>query len=201
MTDFFAVLPFLLMSVGLGDNVGATSTHFQYMLRGNAIVKTRSLSELQKTFLATGCTNREAFAIEEWKIKTDDVVLSDMFVHCSLTAEGKATERQRSRCCGEDSTVETCRPSCHKQSSVSVVRTDAELQKTFLATGCTNQNPPVLGDWKSQTDDFVLSDMFAYCNVNAEGRATQDQRFQCCGDQATAETCKPTCSRLYNFVR
>lgn len=182
------------------DSVGASGSHYAFALRGNVIVKTRSRDELQRTFLATGCANNEASVIDKWKIRDDSLVLSEMFAYCSLTAKGKGQEEQRLQCCGPHAMAETCRPSCSRQHVFSAERSDIELQKVFLQTGCTNDKPPVIAHWKTLPDAAILSDMFAYCNVNAEGKASEIQRSQCCGPQATAETCKPSCSRVHSFL-
>eukprot|EP00930_Biecheleria_cincta_P066877 TRINITY_DN531_c0_g1_i1.p1 TRINITY_DN531_c0_g1~~TRINITY_DN531_c0_g1_i1.p1 ORF type:complete len:203 (-),score=34.49 TRINITY_DN531_c0_g1_i1:250-858(-) len=201
MAKCFAVSLFLLMSTGRGgDTVGATTMHFAYKLRGNTIVPTRSRGELQKTFLTTGCTNREAYIIEQWKLKMDLVVLSDMFELCSLNAEGRASETQRSECCGDGATEATCKPSCQKQNSIWAIRSNDELQKTFIATGCINREAGIFEAWQALTDEYVLGDMFTYCKLNAAGQASDFQRMQCCGANVPAQMCKPKCSLQRHFL-
>ena len=61
---------------------------------------------------------------------------------------------------------------------------------SFLRTGCPNPNPTTLSHWETLSATAAFNDMYAYCNVNANGGATTAQSNNCCG---TGQTCTPTC--------
>ena len=52
-------------------------------------------------FQATGCPNNEPDTAW-WKTQSMENVLKDMFAYCEPTRDGKANERQKNQCCGND---------------------------------------------------------------------------------------------------
>ena len=65
---------------------------------------------------------------------------------------------------------------------------DCKYGLTFEATGCPNRNPAATW-WKTQSDNGVFSDMFSYCTLVRDGRASANQKLKCCGE---GNECKPS---------
>ena len=61
---------------------------------------------------------------------------------------------------------------------------------SFFKTGCPNPNPVTLSHWETLSATAAFNDMYAYCDLNANGGATTAQSDICCG---TGQTCTPTC--------
>ena len=70
---------------------------------------------------------------------------------------------------------------------VSISDKDSKYALTFQATGCPNRT--MLHWWKTQTDNRVFGDMFAYCTLVRDGKQTVQQKRQCCGE---GNDCKPS---------
>jgi len=83
-----------------------------------------------------------------------------------------------------------------------VVRSQAQLTRTFLATGCTNPTPDteLVDWWMKQSGGTILNDMFRYCTFNSANTASPNQIRQCCGSEATAESCNPSCTKQADFA-
>ena len=79
---------------------------------------------------------------------------------------------------------------CNVLPGVIAANSDEKYRSTFLATGCCNSQP-ITWWWTTQSTSTVLSDMYAYCTLVAEGRADKRQERTCgCREGAT-----PTCVR------
>ena len=66
---------------------------------------------------------------------------------------------------------------------------DYTYDLAFQATGCRNRNQTQsqITWWKKQSDNKVFSDMFEYCVLVRDGKASPSQKQQCCGE---AKECK-----------
>ena len=63
------------------------------------------------TFQATGCPNETPY-LGWWRKQTNSVVFNDMFTYCENVKNDKATDDQKTQCCGD----KECKPtSCSKQ--------------------------------------------------------------------------------------
>ena len=65
---------------------------------------------------------------------------------------------------------------------------DCKYGFTFQATGCPNRNP-IATWWKTQSDNTVFNDMFTYCTLVRDEKASAHQKSKCCGE---GNECKPT---------
>ena len=66
----------------------------------------------------------------------------------------------------------------------------ADSAASFIKTGCPNYYPNSY--WGTISDPAAFNDMYAYCDLNANGGANTAQSDACCG---TGLTCTPTCIR------
>ena len=72
-------------------------------------------------------------------------------------------------------------------------------RNTWLKTGCKNPNPPF--DWyKTQSESTVLSDMYAYCTLTNQDRATATQKSRCCGNDSNCGKGKLTCVKQTEYA-
>ena len=139
------------------------------------------------TFMQTGCCSDGSNEptkgqISGWKASAPETVFNDMYAYCTLNKEGRATERQKA-VCGCD----TPPTSCEKQSYFAAEAPLTDQQKyayTFMQTGCCSDgsNEPTKGQisgWKASAPETVFNDMYAYCTLNKEGRATERQKAVC----------------------
>ena len=58
---------------------------------------------------------------------------------------------------------------------------DCKYGFTFQATGCPNRNP-IATWWKTQSDNTVFNDMFTYCTLVRDEKASAHQKSKCCGE-------------------
>lgn len=72
---------------------------------------------------------------------------------------------------------------------------DRRYVLAFQATGCPNQRPDT-NWWKTQSDETVFQDMYAYCSLVASGEADPVQRERCCSGETL---CSPSCTLLRHF--
>eukprot|EP00121_Abeoforma_whisleri_P001509 Awhi_evm1s1344 len=80
-----------------------------------------------RTFLKTGCQNKETNQIQNWKSMFLSAMFLDMYRFCNATKTGTATEEEKIECCGVDDI--DCNPKmCLFQNNVAPTYTDIVTQ-------------------------------------------------------------------------
>merc|ERR1719420_468686 len=112
-----------------------------------------------------------------------------MNAYCEVTRDNTANEFQKTYCCGKFNP--NCRiTSCTQQDSFTntcQVAPPSQVNNkyfcTFRATGCPNPDKDMFTDtwWHTQTDQVVLPDMNAYCELTRDNTANEFQKAYCCG--------------------